>query len=257
MKTKEISKFDFLKVIFRSFFIQSSWNFKGMQNLGFAFSIKPIIYKLYVKNEDRLSALKRHLGFFNTHPYFVTFLLGSVIRMEEMAEENTLNSKEIGTWKNNFIGPFGAIGDSLFWATLKPFLAIVSVFLVLMGKLWAPIFFLVLYNIPHLLIRFGGLWRGYYAGENIAPEIKRYNFQKIVYGLKVFTIIILGIFTAKLADSPDMLIVNGHIYISKITTLGIVFLLFFLLGQKMTPAKLVIFITVSCILFTYLSKIVF
>ena len=40
-----------------------------MQNGGVAYTLIPAIKKLYSKKEDRAAALKRHLEFFNTHPF--------------------------------------------------------------------------------------------------------------------------------------------------------------------------------------------
>ena len=71
----QLSKKDRLAVAWRSTFIQGSWNYERMQNGGWAFSMIPAIKKLYKTKEDRAAALKRHLEFFNTHPYIcVTFL---------------------------------------------------------------------------------------------------------------------------------------------------------------------------------------
>ena len=47
-----------------------------MQNGGWAFSMIPAIKKLYKTKEDRAAALKRHLEFFNTHPYIASPILG-------------------------------------------------------------------------------------------------------------------------------------------------------------------------------------
>lgn len=47
-----------------------------MQNGGWAFSMIPAIKKLYKTKEDRSQALKRHLEFFNTHPYIASQFLG-------------------------------------------------------------------------------------------------------------------------------------------------------------------------------------
>ena len=60
----------------RSFFLQGSWTYERMQNVGWAFAMIPAIKKLYSSKEDRAAALKRHLEFFNTHPYVASPILG-------------------------------------------------------------------------------------------------------------------------------------------------------------------------------------
>ncbi len=65
----QLSKSDRQKVWWRSQFLQGSWNYERMQNLGWAYSLIPAIKKLYTTKEDQAAALERHLEFFNTHPY--------------------------------------------------------------------------------------------------------------------------------------------------------------------------------------------
>ncbi len=55
-----------------------------MQALGFCFSMVPVIRRLYPENnDDRKQAIKRHLEFFNTHPYVAAPVLGVTMAMEE------------------------------------------------------------------------------------------------------------------------------------------------------------------------------
>jgi PTS system mannose-specific IID component len=43
-----------------------------MQNGGYAYAMIPAIKKLYKNKDDQAAALKRHLEFFNTHPYLAS-----------------------------------------------------------------------------------------------------------------------------------------------------------------------------------------
>ncbi|MCL6720269.1 PTS system mannose/fructose/sorbose family transporter subunit IID [Klebsiella sp. T2.Ur] len=67
---KKLTPGDIRGVFIRSNLFQGSWNFERMQALGFCFSMVPAIKRLYPENnEARRQAIKRHLEFFNTHPY--------------------------------------------------------------------------------------------------------------------------------------------------------------------------------------------
>lgn len=79
----QLTKKDRLAVAWRSTFIQGSWNYERMQNGGWAFSMIPAIKKLYKTKEERSAALKRHLEFFNTHPYIASPILGVTLALEE------------------------------------------------------------------------------------------------------------------------------------------------------------------------------
>lgn len=65
----QLTKADRKKVCFRHQFLQGSWNYERMQNGGWCFAMIPAIKKLYTNKDDQIAALKRHLEFYNTHPY--------------------------------------------------------------------------------------------------------------------------------------------------------------------------------------------
>ena len=72
------------KVWLRQFLLQGCWNYEGMQNLGFAYSILPALRDRYEGRPEEFSrALKRHLEYFNTHPAMAAVILGAAIRLEE------------------------------------------------------------------------------------------------------------------------------------------------------------------------------
>ena len=81
----KLSKKDRIAVAWRHQFLQGSWNYERMQNGGWCYSIIPAIKKLYPNKEDRVSALKRHLEFYNTHPYVSAPVMG--VRSEEHTSE--------------------------------------------------------------------------------------------------------------------------------------------------------------------------
>ena len=64
-----------IKVFLRSFFIHCALNFRRMQNLGFTYSLIPLLHEKKMSDDDRENFLGRHLQMFNTHPYFSTFLM--------------------------------------------------------------------------------------------------------------------------------------------------------------------------------------
>ena len=61
------------KVCNRHQFLQGTWNFERMQNGGWAYSIIPAIKALYHDKDSQAAALKRHLEFYNTHPYCLLY----------------------------------------------------------------------------------------------------------------------------------------------------------------------------------------
>ena len=53
----QLTKSDRQKVWWRSTFLQGSWNYERMQNLGWAYSLIPAIKRLYTKKKIRLQPL--------------------------------------------------------------------------------------------------------------------------------------------------------------------------------------------------------
>ena len=183
------------RVAWRSFFLQVCWNFHKMQNLGFAYALTPVIRSLYPSRLTRAKAVRRHLEFFVSHPYCAAIILGVVARLEAQAvAAGELNSTEANRIKVSMMGPLAALGDTLFWATLKPFLALLgSVWILLAwsrGSEWdwlGPVFFLVVFTVFHLGVRLGGLWFGYTRGLEIIRDLRRLNPQRLAQQLGLFT----------------------------------------------------------------------
>lgn len=50
----KLTKSDRQRVWWRSQFLQGSWNYERMQNMGWAYALIPALKKLYTTKEDRL-----------------------------------------------------------------------------------------------------------------------------------------------------------------------------------------------------------
>jgi PTS system mannose-specific IID component len=95
-------------------------------------------------------------------------------------------------FKEMVMAPFAAIGDALFWGGLRPLAACVALFLAFKGFLWAPLVFLVFFNLPHLVFRFGGFWRGYSSGLRLIELVQRWHLPDLAIRTKETTVVLLG-----------------------------------------------------------------
>jgi mannose/fructose/N-acetylgalactosamine-specific phosphotransferase system component IID len=161
-----------------------------MQSIGFCFAISPIGKKLFKSPEKRKDFLNRHLNFFNAHPYFSSYALGAITRIEEeLADEDKPDYEKINRFKSALIGPLGAIGDQLFWVTLKPASILIGLIGVavlqdIQSKIIFIFLILVLYNIPHVYIRIFGIFIGYKRGFDVYKIINTQKYEMIrnIYG---------------------------------------------------------------------------
>ncbi|MHC5269023.1 PTS system mannose/fructose/sorbose family transporter subunit IID [Enterococcus sp. LJL98] len=189
----QLTKKDRLAVAWRSTFIQGSWNYERMQNGGFAFSMIPAIKKLYASKEDRTAALKRHLEFFNTHPYIASPILGVTLALEEeRANGAPVDDVAIQGVKVGMMGPLAGIGDPVFWFTVRPMLGALGASLALSGNILGPILFFVAWNI----IRWGFMWYtqefGYRAGSAITDDLSGGLLQDVTKGASILGMFVLA-----------------------------------------------------------------
>ena len=189
----QLSQADRKKVWWRSQFLQGSWNYERMQNGGWAYSMIPALKKLYTTKEDRAAALKRHLEFFNTHPYLAAPILGVTLALEEdRANGAPVDDVAINGVKVGMMGPLAGVGDPVFWFTARPIIGALGASLAISGNIVGPILFFVLWNV----LRIAFLWYtqefGYRAGSKITDDLSGGLLQKVTRGAAMMGMFVLG-----------------------------------------------------------------
>lgn len=190
----QLSKLDRQKVWWRSQFLQGSWNYERMQNLGWAYSLIPAIKKLYTKKEDQAAALERHLEFFNTHPYVAAPIMGVTLALEEeRANGVEIDDAAIQGVKIGMMGPLAGIGDPVFWFTVRPILGALGASLAASGNIVGPLLFFFGWN----AIRMAFLWYtqefGYKAGSEITKDMSGGILKDITKGASILGMFILAV----------------------------------------------------------------
>ena len=190
----QLSKSDRQKVWWRSTFLQGSWNYERMQNLGWAYALIPAIKKLYTSKEDRAASLERHLEFFNTHPYVAAPIIGVTLALEEeRANGAEIDDTAIQGVKIGMMGPLAGVGDPVFWFTVRPILGALGASLAMAGNIVGPLLFFFGWNI----IRMAFLWYtqelGYKAGSEITKDLSGGIIQKITKGASILGMFILAV----------------------------------------------------------------
>jgi PTS system mannose-specific IID component len=188
-----LSKSDRRSVMLRSTFLQGSWNYERMQNGGWCFAMIPAIKKLYTTKEDQIAALKRHMEFFNTHPYVASPILGVTLALEEeRANGAPVEDAAIQGVKVGMMGPLAGVGDPVFWFTVRPILGALGASLAMGGSILGPILFFVLWNV----IRMAFMWYtqefGYNVGTQITKDLSGGLLGKITKGASILGMFVLG-----------------------------------------------------------------
>ncbi|MCD7950838.1 MAG: PTS system mannose/fructose/sorbose family transporter subunit IID [Erysipelotrichaceae bacterium] len=188
-----LSKRDRMSVAWRHQFLQGSWNYERMQNGGWCYSIIPAIKKLYTNKDDQIAALKRHLEFYNTHPYVSAPVMGVVLALEEeKANGADIDDQAIQGVKVGMMGPLAGVGDPVFWYTVRPILGALGASLAMSGNIAGPLIFFFAWNI----IRMAFIWYtqefGYQVGTAITKDLSGGLLGMITSGASILGMFIIG-----------------------------------------------------------------
>ena len=158
----------------RQYLLLAAYNAEGMQNLGFAWALLPVLQQIHGHRGEQLgAALVRHLEPVNTHPYFAAPLLGAVAALEVDGQ-----TEQADRLKQRASGPLAAMGDQFFWVGLKPTAALLSVALILAGWHWGWLLFVALYALPQLLLRAVLVRWGHARGREAITQLTRANLPR-------------------------------------------------------------------------------
>lgn len=254
---KEIGVADLLGILGRTLLIQASWSFEWMQSLGFAYAIEPALRKLYPDQAEYESRLKLHTDYFNTQPYLSSFILGAAVRMERDRAAGRNTAADVQGLKASLMAPLGALGDSFFWGSLKPFSAVVAVALLMTGSWWAPFLFLVLYNIWHIGLRTGALFLGYKTGGDAIDLMARYRFTRWARHLKVISLTVLGgiVGVMPIWRQEFRFAVNMPGMLVALSGMAFTLLLIAVLQRGSSPVKLMLVLAAVCLGLAYAGVI--
>lgn len=138
------------------------------------------------------------MAIFNTTPHMVSVISGVTAAMEKEASENKDFDKDIiNNVKVGLMGPLAGIGDSFFWGTLRIIAAGIGLSLAQQGSVLGAILFLIIFNVPHLLIRYYGTVLGYQFGAGLMSNSKSAGILKMISkGASIVGLMVIGAMSA-------------------------------------------------------------
>lgn len=200
-ETGLITRKDIMKMFWRSFTIQFSWHYERQMHMGFEYMMLPTIKKLYKDDPERLKdAMQRHMEFFNTNMYISTFIGGITMAMEEMnAKDKDFDTSSISAVKVALMGPLAGIVDSLFLGTLRILAVGIGTSIAMQGSILGAILFLLVFNVPAMLVRYIGAFKGYEIGANYLNKIQESGLmEKFMYAASIIGVMVIGGMTNEL-----------------------------------------------------------
>lgn len=255
-----VTKKDLRTIFWRSFCHEASYNAERQQALGFAFTLTKLLKKLYKEDKEAyIEACGRHTEFFNLTVQITNFVVGIVTALEEQnarSEEKNMGPT-ISAIKSALMGPLAPIGDTFFWGCFRIVAASVGATLALKGNILGPILFVLMFNIPHLLVRWYGLTLGYKLGENFISFMREGGFlQRLTEAAYIVGLTVIGAMTASYVGMTcgiefnigDSLINIQEILDSifpKLLPLSVTLLMAWLMRSKNVKPAIVILVTVG------------
>ena len=170
------------KAFWRSFTLYAAVSPAKQGASGFCYSLMPFINKFYKNDEKgKKAALTRSMSYFNTTITCSTFIMGLVASMEKKnSEQKDFDANSINAVKSSLMGPLAGIGDSIFWGVLRVIAAGIAVGLGASGNVLAPIVFLLLFNIPSILVKYYGTFLGYKLGSEYIQKVYASGLMNIL-----------------------------------------------------------------------------
>lgn len=194
------------QMVWRSLNLQASFNYERMQAGGWLHAILPGLKKIHTNKDDLSTSMRHNLEFFNTHPFLVTFVMGIILSLEQAkADIPTIRAVRVAA-----MGPLGGIGDAIFWLTLVPISAGITSQMALDGNWFAPILFLLIFNIVQFAIRFWLMYWSYDLGTN-AIGILTSNAKAFTRAASILGVFVVGALTCQYGATnvAGLVIPNG------------------------------------------------
>ncbi len=173
-----------LPTILKSMVYQANWNTRNMQGTGFIWLLKDLFKRNNLPIPSDIKADKP--DYFNTNPYFITFILGMVFKESE-------RNNEVMPFVKAYSSALAAMGDTFFWHSLRPFVFFVSLMVAVVNPSIALVTYMVLYNVFHFWSRFFGFHLGYKQGKDLIQIFKRVSFNNWAQVLDYISVFMSGI----------------------------------------------------------------
>ena len=261
----KLTKEDFRQINRRSLFgFQLGWNYERMQASGYLYTILPQLRKIYGDDTPELKEMmKVHTQFFNTSNFFNTIVTGIDLALEE---EQGVDSKDtVSGLKTGLMGPFAAIGDSIFGSLVPTIFGALAANMASNGNP-AGVFIWVVANIFVMYFRWSQLELAYKEGVSLVTTMQHRLsaltdaatlLGTFMVGALVATMVSVHIaFVPKLGEVTLSIQNSLDMILPKLVPAAIVGAIYWMLGKKnMTSTKAIFIVLIVSVVLSALGVI--
>lgn len=261
----KLTKEDFKQINRRSLFtFQLGWNYERMQGSGYLYTILPQLRKIYGDDTPELKEImKTHTQFFNTSNFFNTIVTGIDLAIEE--KEGIGGKDTVSGMKAGLMGPFAAIGDSIFAALIPTIFGALAANMAINGNP-TGIFIWIIAQIAVMIFRWKQLEFAYREGISLVTTMQ-HRLTALTDAATLLGVFMVGALVATMinvkfswAPSIGDLTLNMQnnldMILPRLLPAGIVAAIYWMLGKKnMTSTKAIFIVLVVCVALSALGVI--
>ncbi|MDF2791479.1 MAG: mannose transporter subunit, partial [Neobacillus sp.] len=112
---------------------------------------------------------------------------------KQNAESKEFDSSTINSVKASLMGPLAGLGDSFFWGTLRLIATGIGTSLALQGNILGPILFLLVFNVPHIILRFILTRLGFKMGTGFLQRLQANGtMENLTFGAAILGLMVIG-----------------------------------------------------------------
>nr|WP_263314701.1 PTS system mannose/fructose/sorbose family transporter subunit IID [Mammaliicoccus sp. Marseille-Q6498] len=249
----KLTKKDFRQINKRSLFgFQAGWNYERMQGSGYLYTILPQLRKIYGDDTPELKQMmKTHSQFFNTSNFFNTIVTGIDLAMEE--KEQIKSKESVSGMKIGLMGPFAAVGDSIFASLIPTIFGALAANMAINGNPIGAFIWLVA-QIAIMVFRWKQLEFAHKEGVALVTTMQ-HRLESLTNAATLLGVFMVGALVAtmvkvqvawapKIGDLTVDVQNNLDMVLPKIVPLAIVLGIYWLLGKKHMNSTRAIFIVI-------------
>ncbi len=183
----------------RASLLQATWNYERQQGLGWAFALAPALRRFLPERAERCERLAEHTSYFNTQPTLASLALGAVAALEQQrADTGQPDADGMRRVKHVLGSTLAALGDRMFWLTLRPLAACLGLILAIGGSPAGAAVLWVCYNAMHQSLRLAGVFWGYRLGPKVLSGELRPRLERLVHAWAIIGAAAVGSIVALL-----------------------------------------------------------
>lgn len=188
----------------RSGMLNCAYSTRGLQSMGFLYSVLPGLRELHKDDESFAQSCARYSGHFNCHPIWAPFLCGAFLHAERQIAEGKISPDLVEMFKETTLNSLSAVGDSFISGSLVASLMLTLSCLVVLLNPYAVLGFLLIWLVLDIFLKLATFYLGLARGFSLLMHIRRLNLINKSDYLKIFNGILLVAFLAlALGFPPD------------------------------------------------------